>query len=76
MTIQIKVKLKSSNLLPDNYAAEKYWATLSSSFIVLLFIVLCAKNCTNQIKSNYLNSHGEEAQEKPRAYKEWAPSVR
>ena len=28
--------------------------------------VLFAKNCTNQIKSNYLNSHGEEAQEKPR----------
>ena len=42
----------------------------------LLFIVLFAKNQTNQIKSNYLNSHGEEAQEKPRAYKEWAPSVR
>ena len=37
------------------------------SFIVycLLFIVLFAKNCTNQIKSNYLNSHGEEAQERP-----------
>ena len=36
-------------------------------FIVycLLFIVLFAKNYTNQIKSNYLNSHGEEAQEKP-----------
>ena len=31
----------------------------------ILFIVLFAKNCTNQIKSNYLNSHGEEAQEKP-----------
>ena len=33
----------------------------------LLFIVYClfAKNCTNQIKSNYLNSHGKEAQEKP-----------
>ena len=31
----------------------------------LLFIVLFAKNCTNQLKSNYLNSHGEEAQEKP-----------
>ena len=47
-------------------------------FIVycLLFIVLFAKNCTNQRKSNYLNSHGEEAQKKPRAYKEWAPSVR
>ena len=28
-------------------------------------IVLFAKNYTNQIKSNYLNSHGEEAQEKP-----------
>ena len=42
----------------------------------LLFIVLFAKNWTNQIKSNYLNSHGEEAQEKPRAYNEWAPSVR
>ena len=27
----------------------------------LLFIVLFAKNCTNQIKSKYLNSHGEEA---------------
>ena len=45
-------------------------------YLGLLFIVLFAKNCTNQIKSNYLNSHGEEAQEKPRAYKEWAPSVR
>ena len=31
----------------------------------LLFIALFAKNYTNQIKSNYLNSHGEEAQEKP-----------
>ena len=31
----------------------------------LKFIVLFAKNCTNQIKSNDLNSHGEEAQEKP-----------
>ena len=31
----------------------------------LLFIVLFAKSYTNQIKSNYLNSHGEEAQEKP-----------
>ena len=31
----------------------------------LLFIVLFAKNYTNQIKSNYLNSNGEEAQEKP-----------
>ena len=30
----------------------------------LLFIVLFAKNFTNQIKSNHLNSHGEEAQEK------------
>ena len=30
-----------------------------------LFIVLFAINCTNQIKSNYLNAHGEEAQEKP-----------
>ena len=30
-----------------------------------LFIVLFAKNCTTQIKSNYFNSHGEEAQEKP-----------
>ena len=34
------------------------------------FIVLFAINCTNPIKSNYLNFHGEEAQEKPhRAYK-------
>ena len=33
----------------------------------LLFIVLFAKSYTNQIKSNYLNSHGEEAQEKPPA---------
>ena len=31
----------------------------------LLFIVLFDINCTNQIKSNYLKSHGEEAQEKP-----------
>ena len=29
------------------------------------FIALFAINCTNQIKSNYLNSHGKEAQEKP-----------
>ena len=41
----------------------------------LLFIVLFAKNCTNQIKSNYLNSHGEEAQKKPQAYKEWFPQL-
>ena len=34
--------------------------------VVVLFIVLFAKNCTNQIKSNYLNSHREEAQKKPR----------
>ena len=32
---------------------------------ILKFIVLFTINCTNQIKSNYLNSHGEEAQEKP-----------
>ena len=38
------------------------WHEIGSN---LLFIVLFAKNCTNQIKSNYLNSHGEEAQEKP-----------
>ena len=37
----------------------------SDKFICLLFIALFAINCTNQIKSNYLNSHGEEAQEKP-----------
>ena len=37
----------------------------SSEADCLLFIVLFAKNCTNQIKSNYLNSHGEEAQKKP-----------
>ena len=34
-------------------------------FIFIFFIVLFAINCTNQIRSNYLNSHGEEAQEKP-----------
>ena len=27
----------------------------------ILFIVLFALSCTNQKKSNYLNSHGEEA---------------
>ena len=43
--------LKFSHKLPQVYC--------------LLFIVLFAKNFTNQIKSNYLNSHGEEAQEKP-----------
>ena len=31
------------------------------SIYLLLFIVSFAKNYTNQIKSNYLNSHGEEA---------------
>ena len=31
----------------------------------MLFIVLFALSCTNKKKSNYLNSHGEEAQEKP-----------
>ena len=30
-----------------------------------LFIVLFAISCTKQKKSNHLNSHGEEAQEKP-----------
>ena len=34
-------------------------------FIFIFFIVLFAINCTNQIRSNYFNSHGEEAQEKP-----------
>ena len=33
--------------------------------VCLLFIVLFATDYTNQIKSDYLNSHGEEAQEKP-----------
>ena len=42
----------------DNYSFLYY-------LFCLLFIVLFAKNYTNQIKSNYLNSHGEEAQEKP-----------
>ena len=44
-------------------------STLKSEFLkeylLSLFIVLFAKNCTDQIKSNYLDSHGEEAQEKP-----------
>ena len=33
--------------------------------VCLLFIVFFATDYTNQIKSDYLNSHGEEAQEKP-----------
>ena len=37
--------------------------TLRSLFIV--YCLFAKKNYTNQIKSNYLNSHGEEAQEKP-----------
>ena len=42
------------------------WQKLTIALLFhLLFIVLFAINCTNQIKSNYLNSHGEEAQEKP-----------
>ena len=43
---------------PKNYSVS----------IFLLFIVycfVCQKHYTNQIKSNYLNSHDEEAQEKP-----------
>ena len=35
------------------------------SLNIHLFIVLFAISCTKQKKSNYLNSHGEEAQEKP-----------
>ena len=40
----------------NNYYLKKF---------VYLFIVLFAINCTNQIRSNYLNFHYEEAQEKP-----------
>ena len=61
------------NKINDSYLNQEYSVLGNSS---TLFIVLFAKNCTNQIKLNYLNSHGEEAQKKPRAYKEWAPSVR
>ena len=46
-------------------------------FCCLLFIVLFAKNCTNQIKSNYLNFMARTpCKRSHRAYKEWAPSVR
>ena len=69
------VKVKPNGKFPIDLV-KALEATLTSGQALLLFIVLFAKNCTNQIKSNYLNSHGEEAQEKPRAYKEWAPSVR
>ena len=44
---------------------QSFYMALATLVYCLLFIVLFAKNCTNQIKSNYLNSHGEEAQEKP-----------
>ena len=42
---------------------------MQKMFIVycLLFLVLFAISDTKQKKSNYLNSHGEEAQEKPLA---------
>ena len=36
---------------------QQWWGGWGSGFIVLFAI-----NCTNQIKSNYLNSHGDEAQ--------------
>ena len=42
-----------------------FFVAISHYMYLLLFIVLFAKNCINQIKSNYLNSHGGEAQEKP-----------
>ena len=45
-------------------ARKDFWIIDMRTYC-LLFIVLFAKNYTNQIKSNYLNSHGEEAQEKP-----------
>ena len=38
---------------------------LMFSDVLLLFIVLFAISCRKQKKSNYLNSHGEEAQKKP-----------
>ena len=60
------------NLVYTLYYTLYYGTTFSCTcvllkqlFICLLFIVLFAKNCTTQIKSNYLNSHAEEAQEKP-----------
>ena len=54
-------------ILTNNNFARVSWYFVHFFSVVycLLFIVLFAKNCTNQIKSNYLNSHGEEAQEKP-----------
>ena len=56
------------NKINDSYLNQEYSVLGNSDstlFIVYLFIVLFAKNSTNQIKSNYLNFQGEEAQEKP-----------
>ena len=48
----------------DQYNQEKpSYKYMYKLFIVYCFV--CQQKCTNQIKSNYLNSHGEEAQEKP-----------
>ena len=59
---------KRRPLLSTTKTASQVWTQVGMKLDpthCLLFIVLFAKNCTNQIKSNYLNSHGEEAQEKP-----------
>ena len=39
--------------------------SIASIYIVYCLLFCLPKKYTNQIKPNYLNSHGEEAQEKP-----------
>ena len=49
-----------------NTSNTELWKYVDDTTIVYCCLLFCLlKNCTNQIKSNYLNSHGEEAQEKP-----------
>ena len=62
---QSKTKCEAIDMKKSFFHARK--VLLSASFkYCLLFIVLFAISCTKQKnKSNYLNSHGEEAQEKP-----------
>ena len=56
------MELLSLLLLLFYSTGHRHCSSYTVYFIVYCFV--CQK-CTNQIKSNYLNSHGEEAQEKP-----------
>ena len=59
------MKLSGVSIFVWEHAQKLKVKSRTCILFYFLFIVLFAISCTKQKKSNYLNSHGEEAQEKP-----------